>query len=56
MRHPVTLLSSAEGIASERALLLDEVLPLQAAKGFVIGGVVSGALWTLAGLLVWYLA
>lgn len=56
MRRSLILLSTAEGIASERALLSNEAVPLQSARGFVIGGALSGALWTVAGLLAWYLA
>jgi hypothetical protein len=55
MRRPINLLSAAEGLASERALLSNEVAPWQSAKGLVIGGALSGALWTVAGLLTWYL-
>lgn len=55
MQQSVIVLSTAEGIASERALLRNETRPLQAATGFVLGSALSGALWTVAGLLVWYL-
>ena len=55
MRRMEALLSTAEGVASERALLRNETRPLQAATGFVIGSALSGALWTVAGLLVWHL-
>lgn len=42
-----------EGAEAERALLCGETSRLRAAAGFVLGGVLSGAMWSVIGLLTW---
>jgi hypothetical protein len=54
MRSPAAAVSVSEGVTSECALLRQES-PLRAAKGFVLAGALSGAFWTLAGILAWCL-
>jgi hypothetical protein len=56
MSQFIAMLSEAEGMAEERELLRGETSPLRIATGFVLGSVLSGALWTAAGLLAWSLA
>jgi hypothetical protein len=56
MSQAIVVLSAAEGMASEHELLLGRTSPLRAARGFVFGCAISGALWTMAGMLAWSLA
>jgi hypothetical protein len=56
IRQAIATLSPAEAIASERELLRGETRPLRAATGFVVGGGLCSAFWTMAGLLAWSLA
>jgi hypothetical protein len=46
---------AAETAASEQDWLYIHSSPLRTAAGFVLGTVLSGALWTVAGVLAWYL-
>lgn len=55
MRRADPLFCTTEGVASERALMRNETPRLDAATGFVVGSALSCALWTMAGLVVWYL-
>ena len=43
----------AEAIDSERALLRGDSCKLSIATGFVFGGVLTSALWSVIGLLTW---
>ncbi len=42
-------------VESEQEFLHTQASPLRTAAGFALGTVLSGALWTVAGVLVWYL-
>jgi hypothetical protein len=55
MQQQVISRPLSEADPSEPGLHQEECHPLHAATGFVIGSALSGAIWTVAGLIVWYL-
>lgn len=56
MHQLVDSISASEGTSGEHALLRGDTRPLRTATGFVFGGALSGALWSVVGMLAWYLA
>lgn len=54
MQSPAVAFGPSEGRSSELSVMRNEVAPLNAAAGFVIGGLMSGLLWCLIALGVIY--
>lgn len=55
MSHIATIAPQIELEANEQDLEHMRSHPLRTATGFMLGAALSGALWTMAGVVAWYL-
>ncbi|HUB13524.1 MAG TPA: hypothetical protein VMB34_16360 [Acetobacteraceae bacterium] len=55
MSQPAAIAHPAEAAMTQQDCLCHGGHPLRTATGFVLGSVLSGAMWTLAGALAWCL-
>jgi hypothetical protein len=51
----IAAMAPSEGRTGELEIIRGEQQPLHTATGFVIGGMMSGLFWLLAGLALWML-